>query len=95
MVAEMGLSFPTELPFGLVAEFGAQQFVNDHYARTLAVISMFGPAEDPQIAVGSHIYKVNGVLGESERYEIDQRNRRPENSGERLLCQPRKRIFSV
>ena len=87
MVAEMGLSFPTELPFGLVAEFGAQQFVNDHYARTLAVISMFGPAEDPQIAVGSHIYKVNGVLGESERYEIDQRNRTVQKitqSGERI-----------
>lgn len=87
MVAEMGLSFPTELPFGLVAEFGAQQFVNDHYAKTLAVISMFGPAEDPQIAVGSHIYKVNGVLGESERYEIDQRNRTVQKitqSGERI-----------
>lgn len=82
-----GFKYPFGYPFGYTAILGARQIINDHFAPTLAIIKLFGPVEDPQIAVGSHIYKITGVLGEAERFEIDQRNKKVwkiTQSGERI-----------
>jgi hypothetical protein len=68
----VGFVYPFHYPFGYTASLGARQIINDHYAATSAIITLYGPATDPQIAVDSHIYKVSGELGESERYVINQ-----------------------
>lgn len=82
-----GFKFPFNFPFGFVASMGAVQLINDHYALTNAIIRFYGPAENPQLAIGTHIYTVNGALGASERFEIDQLNRTVQKitqSGEKI-----------
>lgn len=94
-----GFTFPFHFPVTFMASLGAIRLLNDHYAPTPAVIKLYGPTEDPQIAVNSHIYKVNGALNDFERFEIDQRNKKVwkiTQSGERINAfAHRGKIYSV
>lgn len=82
-----GFILPMAVPFGLVATLDSRQVINDHYAASGALITMYGPVTDPSFTVGTHIYTVSGTLGAGERYEINQRLRtvtKITSSGERI-----------
>jgi hypothetical protein len=85
--ADSGFILPTALPLRIGAVLSAAQLINDHYAPSSAIITIYGPATDPSITIGSWIYSVSGELGVGERYEIDQINRsvtKITQSGERI-----------
>jgi hypothetical protein len=82
-----GFKYPFSYPFNYIALLGATRIDNDHYAKTNAIITFYGAATNPQIAIDSHIYLVNGTLGDFERYEINQKERtvyKITQSGERI-----------
>lgn len=71
----VGTVLPVTFPFTFTSTFEARSLLNTHYASTKAVITMYGPCASPQFTLGSHLYRVMGVLGEGERVVIDQLNR--------------------
>ncbi len=71
--AATGFILPTALPFNIGTTLGTSRIVNEHYAPSQAVITMFGPAVNPSFTIGDHVYTVNGALGAGERFVIDQR----------------------
>lgn len=84
--SETGFILPTALPMAIVAP-SSRQLVNDHYAACKAIITMYGPASDPEFSLGSHVYSMTGSLSDGERIEIDQVNKtitKITSSGERL-----------
>lgn len=69
--ALLGFIMPIKLPLALVAP-QIRTLINDHYANSSAIITMYGPVTDPEFYVGNHLYKVTGELILGERIEIDQ-----------------------
>lgn len=81
-----GFMFPLSFPIGFTSQT-VRTLINDHYESCLAKITMYGPATNPQITVGSHVYVVTASLNEGDRIEIDQVNRtviKISSSGEAL-----------
>lgn len=82
-----GLKLPTLIPFHVLAPLGSVPISNRHYAPASSEITFFGPAVNPSVTVGSHIYTVSGILGDGERFVIDQKNRtvvKTTQSGEQI-----------
>ena len=66
---------PTKVPFRLMSGQVTRLLINNHYADSKAIITMFGPFTDPAFTVGGNTYSVTGGLEAGERYVIDQPNK--------------------
>ena len=66
------LPFPTEVPFSLTSGQISRLLINNHYAASKAIITMFGPFTDPAFTVSGNTYSMTGALEAGERYIINQ-----------------------
>ena len=73
-VDDMGKKYNLRYPYRYSSSLITRGIINDHYADAPAIITIYGPAGNPQITIGGNVYGVNTVVSASERLVIDQIN---------------------
>jgi hypothetical protein len=73
--SEVGKRFPYKFPHRY-ATAGIRTLINEHYAPTPAIITIYGPALDPSISIDGQIYQMNISMATGERLIFDGLNRR-------------------
>lgn len=73
---EEGLNFPFNYPLNFsINGFQNNVLENDHFADSNFRIVISGYAQNPEIVIGGHLYRVNVIVGEDEQLIIDSRDR--------------------
>lgn len=62
-----------------IASASSGSIINDHYAPSQMIITVYGAAENPSITVGGNIYSVQASVSATQRIVIDQLQRRIES----------------
>lgn len=72
-VSLYGKKYSGRYPYQYGTGYSNQTLYNTHYAETPAVITIYGPCEDPQIYIGGHLYGISGASASTdERIILDQ-----------------------
>ena len=72
-----GIDLPTDFAFDLGKSLGGSDSVdNTHYIPTSFLLTVYGPATDPTLTIGGHLYKVNTTLAAGEYLQIDSINKK-------------------
>ena len=67
-----GKRYNLKFPYRFGTGYSNQRLVNEHYASSPIILTIYGVATDPQITIGGHLYSYWGGLYDGERLEIDQ-----------------------
>jgi len=70
-----GKRFDLKYPFRYGTGYSSGVIRNNHYAACPAVITIYGPAENPSVAIGSMTVNVDVTLTSTEHLVIDQTKR--------------------
>ena len=62
-----------------IASASSGSIINDHYAPSQMIITVYGAAENPSITVGGNIYSVQASVSTTQRIVIDQLQRKIES----------------
>lgn len=73
--SEVGKRFPYKFPHRY-ATAGIRTLINEHYAPTPAIITIYGPALDPSISIDGQIYQMTISMATGERLILDGLSRR-------------------
>lgn len=75
-ITASGIDFPYDYPFDYALITNANHVVNDAVKNSDVQINMYGPAENPCVIIGTHLYGLEYVINEGERIEINTRNKK-------------------
>ena len=68
-----GKKYNGRYPYQYGTGYSNQTLYNTHYAATPAVITIYGPCDDPQIYIGGNLYGISGASAATdERIILDQ-----------------------
>lgn len=71
-----GIDLPTDFDFDLGQPLGGMESIrNTHYIPTSFLLTVYGPATNPALTIGGHLYKVNTELAAGEYLRIDSINK--------------------
>ncbi len=71
-----GKRYRGRYPYQYGTGYANKTLYNDHHSETPAIITIYGPCEDPQIYIAGNLYGLADVgAGEGERIVIDQLER--------------------
>lgn len=72
MTAELhGIDFPTDYPYDYCLDMASDRINNPGFASANFKIIIYGPAANPSVTIGDHIYRVNCTVGQGEYLTID------------------------
>lgn len=71
-----GFDYPYDLPFDFVSVARANKIINDAVSESNIELRLYGPAYNPAIVIGSHMYGVRCTLEEGEIVKINTRDRK-------------------
>lgn len=85
-----GVDYPFDYPYDYTMISNANHVVNDAVKSADVQINMYGPAENPCVIIGTHLYGLQYVINDGERIEINTRNKkmqlvRTDGSGENVF----------
>lgn len=84
--AENAKRYNLRNPYRYIASASSGMLMNNHYAASPMIITIYDTAVNPSITIGGNIYKVNASIAPTQRIVIDQLQRRIESvsaSGDR------------
>lgn len=95
---EEGIMFP-EFPFDFCTETGEEVFINPSFNDSNFIMTIYGFAENPQLNIAGHPYKVEATINEGEQLVINSLTHTVQKIG-RLgeitnLYNAREKIYSV
>lgn len=71
-----GKRYHGRYPYQYGTGYANKTLYNDHHSETPAIITIYGPCDDPQIYIAGNLYGLSGVgAGEGEHIVIDQLER--------------------
>ncbi len=69
-----GKKYNLRYPYRFGTGYSNKTLYNDHYTVSPCVITIYGPAVNPSLQIGSHQYGVNVTLQDGQRLEINQKS---------------------
>lgn len=79
---EDGKKYDLKYNYRYAAILASGDIENKHYAASPMILTVYGPADNPTVTIGNHIYRVNASIMAGQRIEIDQIQRRIESVAE-------------
>ena len=71
-----GKRFDLKYPYRYGTGYSSNKLINTHFASCPAIITIYGPVDNPSIVINSNTFNVDVTLTSSQRLVIDQVNKK-------------------